>query len=334
MVRRILISRLRFMGDVILTTPAVHALRQAYPDASITYLVEAPYSELLRHHPDIDELLVVRKNDGKAMRRLFTTLLTTRFDIAIDLFCNPRSAILTWCSGARLRIGGDFRGRRVLYSRRIPLDDIRRTAVDFHLNYLAPLKINYEKVEPFIQITEEEKEWARAYLRKNRYDLARPIIGLHPGATWPAKQWLPDRFAKLADRISDANGQVLFTMGPNETRLLQSVVNMCSFAARMPEVLTLRQLAAVVHCLHAYVSNDCGPLHLAPAVGTPVIGIFGPGTPEIWFPYRADLGHRLVFHTLDCSRCNRDFCEKLDCMRAITVDDVFKVVAENLNKNS
>ena len=87
-VRRILISRLRFMGDIILTTPAVRALKQAYPDAKITYLAEAPYSELLFHHPDIDDVLTVKKNDKTAMHKLFLKLITTRFDIAIDLFAN------------------------------------------------------------------------------------------------------------------------------------------------------------------------------------------------------------------------------------------------------
>ncbi|MBN1558831.1 glycosyltransferase family 9 protein [candidate division KSB1 bacterium] len=333
-IRRILISRLRFMGDVILTTPAVHALRQAYPDARITYLAEAPFAELLLHHPDIDDVLVVQKNNSKAMRQLFMKLLTSRFDIAIDLFCNPRSAILIWFSGARIRIGGEFRGRRLLYNRLIPFESIQRNAVDFHLNYLSPLNIVYNKVEPFIQITDEEKEWARSYLRRQNFDLSRPIVGLHPGATWPAKQWLPERFAMLADRIvRDLNAQVLFTMGPNEVSLLRSVLKQCSSDLKMPELLSLRQLAAVLHCMAAFVSNDCGPLHLAPAVGTAVVGIFGPGTPEIWFPYRADLGHRLVFHTLDCSRCNRDFCEKLDCMKAITVDDVFKAVSASLQRN-
>ena len=329
--KKILISRLRFMGDIILTTPAVNALKQAFPHAKITYLAEVPYADLLRHHPDVDEILTVRKSDKKAMWKLYFTLLTTRFDLAIDLFCNPRSAVMIWLSGASIRIGGEFRGRRVLYNKRIPFDDHVRTAINFHLNYLSPLHISYDQVRPYIHITDEEKEWAKNYLKDRGYDLTRPIIGLHPGATWPAKRWLPDRFAGLADKIvRDTDAQVLFTMGPDEKKLLASVIAMCSHEAQIPEVLPLRRLAAVLQQLCAYVCNDSGPLHLAPAVGTPVIGVFGPGTPEIWFPYQPELGHRLVFHPLDCSRCNRDFCEKLDCMKSITVNDVFNVVSESL----
>lgn len=330
-VKSILISRLRFMGDVILTTPAVHALRHAFPDARITYLAESPFSDLLQHHPDIDDVLSVQKSDKKAMRKLFITLMSRRFDIAIDLFCNPRSAVLTWLSGARIRIGGEFRGRRLLYNTRIPFDDIQRTAVDFHLNYLTPLNLNYNKVDPCIHVTDQEIAWAKDYLTEKGFDLTRPIIGLHPGATWPAKRWLPKRFAELANKIiHKTSAQVIFTIGPKERNLLTSVIEKCSFKAMPPEVLPLRQLAAMLKVVDAYVCNDCGPLHLAPAVGTPVIGVFGPGTPDIWFPYKKELGHRLVFHTLDCSRCNRDFCEKLDCMKAISVDQVYNAVADSL----
>lgn len=314
-----------------MTTPTVHALRQGFPNARITYLAEAPYSDLLFNHPDIDHILIANKVNKRAMRALYLALMTTHFDIAIDLFCNPRSAVMMWLSGARIRIGGDFRGRRLLYNKIIPFENKQRTAVDFHLNYLSPLGFGYDKVEPYIQVTKEEKAWARSYLSDRDIDIHRPIIGLHPGATWPAKRWLPERFAALATRIvHETKGQILFTMGPNEQDLLNTIIAQCGFKAISPEVLPLRRLAALLSQCDVYVCNDCGPLHLAPAVGTPVIGIFGPGTPEIWFPYKRELGHRLVHHQLDCSRCHQDFCEKLDCMHAISIATVFDAIVDSL----
>jgi ADP-heptose:LPS heptosyltransferase len=243
---------------------------------------------------------------------IIRTLRATKWDIAIDLFGNPRSALLTFLSGARMRIGGDFRGRRLYYTHRITDSKQRKTAIQFHMNYLAPLGIDVPPVE-------------------KKFDLNHPIAGIQAGATWPAKRWLPERFAALADQLSK-QVQVLFTMGPGEEAVISNVFKATAHSYTMPEVLPVRQLAAVIQQLRLFISNDCGPMHIAPAVGTPTIGIFGPGEPDIWFPYAAQKGHRLVYQGIDCSMCHRDLCSKMDCMKAIAVEDVLRPALEILQK--
>jgi len=328
--RAILVSRLRFMGDIILTTPLLAALRRHYPEARIGYLAEAPYHHLLEHHPAVDELYSFRRGDERSQIGLIRRLRRHRWDVAIDLFGNPRSAMLLYLSGARRRIGGDFRGRRYLYTHRIPDPGERMTAIAFHLSYLAPLGITGEPLLPVITVTPGEKVEARQYLEDRGYDLQRPVIGLHPGATWPAKRWFPERFAALATRLHEAKMQTLFTMGPGEEPIIDAVYRLLPFPLARPEPLPLRRFAALLSQLRVYVSNDCGPLHLAPAVGTRTVGIFGPGEPDIWFPYPAAVGHRLVYHALDCSRCHRDLCPDMACMRAITAEEVLTAVQSAL----
>jgi ADP-heptose:LPS heptosyltransferase len=319
------------MGDIVLTTPLINALRQAYPAANITYLAEKPYISLLEHHPDVSETFALNRNNTRDQMRTALGLLGRRFDIAIDLFGNPRSALLTFLSGARRRIGGHFRGRHHLYTDTIKDDRKVKTAIQFHLGYLDPLGIRYQTIDPYIRITAEEERWARLYLKKRGYKLNQKIIGIHPGATWPAKKWFADRFAVLANRLAlNPQLQILFTMGPDEESLMESVIKSCNFSIVQPKVLTLRQMAAVLKVIDVFVSNDCGPMHVAPAVGTRTVGIFGPGEPDIWFPYDGKKGHRLVYKRIDCSRCHRDFCEKLDCMKAITVRDVFEATLDAL----
>jgi ADP-heptose:LPS heptosyltransferase len=97
-----------------------------------------------------------------------------------------------------------------------------------------------------------------------------------------------------------------------------------------PVKLPLRRLAALLQRVDVMVSNDCGPMHLAPAVGTPAVGIFGPGQPEIWFPYREDSGHRAVQASIECIQCGRDYCSKMDCMRAVTVEEVFRAASRGM----
>ena len=330
-IKNILVTRLRFMGDVILTTPLLASLRDAYPHASITYCAETPFVDLLKNHPNVDNILELDRKKTKSTLLLYKNILLNKYDIAIDLFGNPRSALLTWLSGAKIRIGGDFRGRKHFYTHPVKNDGPAKTAINFHLSYLGPLGIPKSNQNPFIIVSREEKKEAQEYLISKNFDLSKPIIGIHPGATWPAKKWLPDRFAQLANSLYSNGYQVLFTMGPDERPLLNSIKTLCNFNPAMPNVLPLRQLAAVLQNLAVYISNDCGPLHLAPAVGTKTVGIFGPGEPDIWFPYDNNLGHRLVFHKIDCSRCHRDLCEKMDCMKAISVKNVLDKVEDALN---
>jgi ADP-heptose:LPS heptosyltransferase len=330
-IKKILVTRLRFMGDIILTTPLLSALRENYPSAKITYVAEKPYSCLLEHHPLVDEVWTLNRKNTLQSMQLCVKLLLKNFDLAIDLFGNPRSALITLLSGAKVRIGGDFRGRRHLYTHTINNRNKILDAVQFHLSYLEPLNLDYQIIDPFIVITDEEKRTAQEYLHRKGYRLEDKIVGIHVGATWPAKRWFPNRFAVLANRlVSQNNCQILFTLGPGEQEILKNVIKSCNFSIVEPNVLPVRQLAAVLSLLNVFVSNDCGPMHLAPAVGTKTIGLFGPGEPEIWFPYKSYLGHRFIHHELKCSRCHKDFCDSMICMQSITVNEVYEAVVSTL----
>jgi ADP-heptose:LPS heptosyltransferase len=322
------------MGDIILTTPLLAALRQRFPQARIGYLAETPYHQLLEHHPHVDDLYTFKRGDDRGQIALVRTLRRRRWNVAIDLFGNPRSALLLYLSGAPFRIGGDFRGRRLLYTHRIADDGLRRTAIAYHLRYLAPLGLFDPPSPPFIAVTQTEREQAGRYLEQRGFNLDSPIVGLHPGATWPAKRWYQDRFAALAVRLHDQGRQILFTMGPGEEEIMAQVFKSLPVDLPRPEILPLRNLAALISRLTVFVSNDCGPLHLAPAVGTKTVGIFGPGEPDIWFPYNDSAGHRLVYHSLDCSRCHRDLCPDMFCMQAITVDDLLEAIGSALADES
>jgi len=320
------------VGDVVLTTPVLRALREGFPSARITYLAEKPYHSLLRNHPDVDEVLGFPLDDKRDHVRIFLRLLREHFDVAMDLFGNPRSALLTFFSRARIRIGGDYRGRRYFYTHSVKDDGTPKTAVAFHLEYLKPLGVAYVSSDPYIVVTEEEREWAREYLECRGYSKKQKMIGVHPGASWPATRWFPERFAALANElVSQLGVQIVFTMGPGEEMLVQSVIKDCKFSPTKPEVLSLRELAAVLSVFDLFVSNDCGSMHIAPAVGTKTVGIFGPGEPEIWFPYKSEKGHHYVHREMDCSRCRQDFCDRMDCMKAIRVEDVFDAVIDALN---
>ncbi|MBN1352124.1 glycosyltransferase family 9 protein [candidate division KSB1 bacterium] len=345
-VKKILISRLRFMGDIILSTPVIRALNEFYPDAQIAYLAETPYISLLENHPLVRKLYPFdfrayrRMNALKstfAQLRFFKSIRDERFDLAFDLFGNPRSALQIWLAGARSRVGGDFSGRSVLYTDRVNYHGKKFNAIQFHLHALEAIGIPVPKENPRTKIFTTESEDVRAldFLQSKGLDLTKPIVGIHPGATWPAKKWFIERFARLARQlVRERDLQVYITAGPGEQHLVDKIRTLSQSDIFSGEVLVLRQLAALLKQFDVYISNDCGPLHLAAAVGTRTIGIFGPGEPDVWFPYSEADGHRFIHHPPSCWLCHKDFCESMLCMKAITVEEVFNAAVQSLNDNN
>ena len=338
--RRFLLSRLFYIGDVVLTTPAIRALREAFPEAFIAYLGDKQAVSLLEQNPFLDEIIPFDFTRPTLLEqpRVVRLLRRRHFDVAIDFLGNPRSAIFTYLSGAPVRIGGDFRGRRNLYTIRIHDDGLRRTAVEFHLRYLEPLGIHVKPHSPELFLSPEERSQARDFLLSQGIDVTRPVIGLHAGATWPAKMWLKDRFIELAAALYQELGlEVIFTQGPKDSDLMHEIGLSLANHAKILPVLSLRELAAVLSQCTIFVANDSGPMHIAAAVGTTTIGIFGPGEDDIWFPYDALQGHIAVRHNVPCHPCHLNVCNRTDedymaCMKGVSTEHVFSLISERLSQ--
>jgi lipopolysaccharide heptosyltransferase II len=328
-VRSILVSRLRFLGDVILTTPLLRNLRLHFPKATIAYLTEDAYAPVLENSPYLNVTYSLPRDASLGDQwRLITELRRQRFDLAIDLLGIPRSAVLLRLSGAKVRVGGNFRGRRLLYTHRIKDDGNRRSAVDFHLHALHVLGLEAQPFAPQVHVSPEDRAWARGYLIARGLNPDSPLVGLHPGASWPNKMWMWDRFAALAERVVADGGQVIITQGPGEEVLARQVLERSPRGVVLSEPLSLCRLAALLQQLDVYVSNDAGVMHLAAAVGTKTVGIFGPGEADIWFPYSSTDGHQAVYKEIWCRPCHKNFCPlgTLECMKIVEVDDVYGAV--------
>jgi ADP-heptose:LPS heptosyltransferase len=333
-VRRVVVTRLRFLGDIVLTTPLLAILKKANPALRIAYLLEDTYAPILFHHPHVDEIWPLRRRAGSlrgevgqilALRRRAQSF---RPEVGIDLLGLPRSAFLLYLTGAPVRIGGNYRVRKHLYTHVVRHREPQLSAIDYHLENLSPLGIKgpfaEEDLRTRLDVLPEEVARIRGRFRIEGGQL---MVGLHPGATWPAKRWFPERFAELARQLQSRLGaRVVLTTGPGEEELVSRVAAAAQGAAESLPVLDLRGLAALLSLLDAYVANDCGPMHVAAALGTPTIGLFGPGEPNIWFPYRREDGHVALHHPCPLHPCHRDFCEDLTCFRQLEVDEVFKAV--------
>lgn len=327
--RRILVTRMKFIGDIVLTTPIIRALRTALPDAYIAYMGDAGAVTLLEQNPYLNEIIPFDFGlpTLREQPRVAWLLYRRKFDTVIDLFGNPRSALLTRLSGAPVRVGLDRPGRGRFYTVRVQDAPRRKTAVEFHEQFLRAIGIAPTHHEPEIFLTDAERRDATALLNAER-----PVVGLHPGATWPAKRWTPEGFAGLADRLrTERNVEVVLTGGPRDAEVVQQVCSLAQGSLRTFIGLPLRQLAALYAAAATVVSNDAGSMHIAAAVGTPTIGLFGPGEEDIWFPYDPAKGHRALRKDVSCHPCHLDHCNRtgtgyMECMQLLTVDDVAAAV--------
>lgn len=343
MFSRILLTRMKFIGDVVLTTPIIRSVRNAFPDASIAYMGDRHAVSLLEHNPHLDEIIPYDFSHPTIIEqpRVAWELRRRKFDLAIDLFNNPRSALLTYATGARVRVGAERRGRGRLYTIQVRDDGKPKTAIEFHNQFLRAVGIEPTASRPEIFLREDERREARIYLQWLDYehaplDLHRPIVGIHPGATWPAKRWLPERFSALADMLAaKTNAQIIITAGPDDDDAVAAMLKHSFVNAKVLRNLPLRQLAAVIAHCSAYVANDNGTMHIAAAVGVPTVGIFGPGEENIWFPYSSAEGHTALRRDVPCHPCHLNVCNRegeefMACMKLLDVHEVFAAVERAL----
>ncbi len=329
---------MKYIGDVVLTTPIIRTLRESFPEAHISYLGDAKAVSLLQNNPFLDDIIPFDfSNDSFTYQlKMYALLFSKKFDLTIDLYSNPRSALMTFATRAMMRIGGESKGRGKLYTHRISDDGSLKSAIDFHYMSLRPLGIEPKHYKTEIYLTESEKSESLKTLQLLGVDISHKIIAIHPGATWPNKIWLKEHFSGLIKNImTETECEIILSPGPRDGELMKYLRKDYSSRVTILPLLPVRELAAVLSQVNVFVSNDCGPMHIGVAVGTKTIGIFGPEPIGIWFPYDKNEGHLPMFKKLFCSPCRTTSCfrqgtEYMECMKLITVDEISKAVRERL----
>ena len=278
---RILIVRLSAIGDVVHGLPVLNALRDAVPQAHLAWLVEGRAADLLRGHRALDELIVVPRRWLKSpseVWKLWRRLRASRFDVSIDLQGLSKSALAARLSGARRRLGfAGVDGREI--SRWLNSELVLPTAehvIDRNLELMGPF-INGPRVARF-DLPESPADAAFARQVRSELGLTGSYAVINPGAGWPSKLWPPDRFAAVARHLGQARslGTLVVWGGEQERTWAGEIVAASAGHARLAPPTTLCQLASLVRGARLFVGSDTGPLHIAVAVGTPCVGLFGP----------------------------------------------------------
>jgi heptosyltransferase-2 len=337
-VKRILVRATNWIGDAVLTTPALAALRAGFPQAKIDLLAKPAVAELLQCHQAIDDIVLYRDPGPHAgfggKLSLAIQLNRGHYDLAI-LFQNAfEAAAVTALAGIPNRYGYATDGRSFLLTHRVPLTPkIRRKhQVEYYLELLKPLNMPVEPATPMLRTMPGEDAAAVEHLRAFGVKPDQVVIGLNPGSVYgSAKRWLPERFAQVAGRLAaEHEACVLIFGGKGEEELGTAIAGMMTaptivFSGRT----TVRQLMALIKRCRLFITNDTGPMHIAAAFGVPLVAIFGPTNPAATSPYGP--GHELVRHPVECSPCLLRECP-IDhrCMQWIGVDEVYGAAERQL----
>jgi ADP-heptose:LPS heptosyltransferase len=314
---------------VCLTLTTLDAVRAACPNARVAYLVERPAAPLLAGDPRLHEVIVAEPDAGfGATASLAARLRRFAPDVAIDLFCNPRTAVWTFLSGARVRVGYPGKGwRSALYTHHVHPRTL--SATGFHLTALAALGWPAPAGAPRLHVGDAARGEAAAALAELGVPAAARCVGFHPGARWMTRRWDPANFAALAGRFlaHDREGVALVTGGPEDAeRVAQVVEDLDPRRAHAIVGWPLARFVALQHRCRAFVSGDTGPLHTAVAAGTPTLGLMSRNRPAMFFPYAEADGHRAYYARAECSPCHRDECDDLRCLKRLTVEGAWALL--------
>lgn len=335
--KNILIIKLRHIGDVLLSTPVLHALREAFPEARLTMLANRGTEGVLAHNPDVNEVLCLEKGAWADQCRFVYRLRERGFDCVIDLTDGDRSAVISFATGAPVRIGfnAEHRWRGLLYSKVAKPRPVDQHRVEYDLCALRALGLDPTRGMPSVSVSEPEEQMVDHWLREQGLtgDHCPPLVLVQPGARYSLKVWPSERFAQLSDRLAERfHCRILLGGDQREREIAEQVARKTHCA---PIVVagrfSLLQYASLVKRCALFVGNDGGAMHIAATVGTPVVALFGPTYPERWGP-RGGLT-QVIYKGLDCRACYHPSCLRGDdsCMRQITVDEVFEAAGRILD---
>lgn len=335
--RRALFVRPRYLGDICLTLPAVDAVRTACPEARLAYVVETSCAPLIADDPRFDEVFVTPSRPSLSETlQLVKRIRKFAPDLVLDFFCNPRTAVWTALSGARVRVGYPDKGwRSAAYTHHVRPRTL--SAVGFHLTSVARLGWPASERTPRLHITPAARGAAERELDSRGVPRGACCVGFHPGARWPTRRWHPERFRELIRLflVQRPDAFALLTGAASELELLDEIRRDLP-ADRVPAIVgwPLDRLVALQSRCAAFVSGDTGPLHTAVAAGAPTLALMSRNSPAMFFPYEGAGGHVAYYARVECSPCHRDECEDLRCLHRLTVEGAWNRLAAMLERPS
>jgi len=328
----ILIIQLRRIGDVLMCTPVIRALRQKYPQSHLAFLTEEESKSILENNPNLNEIIVWNKNKYPnwfyALKKI-KEIREKKFDLVVDLLGTPRTALASFLSGSKKRIGFAYRFRKIFYNLRVVPDQQEKYGALYKLDSLKPIGIESRDCKLDMVIDSKAKSFAQKFFTENDLSGSDFKITISPTARRRFNFWFLDRYAQVADGLKEKySAKVILVWGPGEREIVEKIASLMKFKPIISaETTTLLELAAILEKCDLHVGNDNGTKHIATAVGVPTVTIYGPHSPVSW-TYPDSSRHKFVKKNCPCVNNERKkhSCTKVTCLDSISVEDVQQVL--------
>jgi lipopolysaccharide heptosyltransferase II len=344
-IKKILIIRLAYLGDVVMTLPVLKPLHEHFQEARISFLTNASAAELLKGNPYLDNVIpydafwFYPKSRVRALKEyllMLKKIREERFDLVLDLRGDIRNIFLVaYLSKAPYRISYEIGGGGHFLSSVAPFYEVKHK-IDFHLDIIRFLGADTQTWNWDFYLDPDEIQEMKTILQNAGIGPEDIVVGIHPGGRKPLKMWNPEKFAVLADRIiEEYSAKVIFFGDFKETGLIENVIRRMKHSTiNLAGETTIRQLAAAIRCCRLFIGNDSASIHIAAAQKVPVVAIFGPSKSEETRPYgRGNVVAEIA--NMPCrSSCDEDQClfeKRHECMKNISPEKVFDAVASCLS---
>ena len=311
-IRRILILRMGPLGETLLTTPVLRALRRRFPEAYIAYMTAPGREELVSENPNIDEVITY----SVSIPKLIYEMAKRSYQMVVILQPTFRLVLHTFLARIPFRIGFETNsGKGRLLHAAVP-NNIDQHETARYLDVVRGVGIEPDSEEPEMFVNAAAQGWADNFLREVDFSANRPLIGLNPGSGSESRRWSKAGFAQVGDRLhQNYNAQIFITAGDAEGSLPHEVADLMSCSPIVLTGMTPMQLGAMLQKCRLYISNDTGPMHMSTAVKTPTIALFGASNPRQWGPHWQP-------HTIIAR----------ESMKEITVEDVLQAADLSLSR--
>jgi heptosyltransferase-2 len=340
--KRILIVRTDRIGDVILSTPVIKALRDAYPGAYLAMVVR-PYTKvIIEGNPYLDDVILYDK-DGRekswfSALRFSRNLAKSKFDLAVVLNPSNRSNLIPFLAGIPKRVGYDRKLGWLLTDRvKDTKFEGKKHEIEYNLDLVRALGIQPRDTATFMPILQDSEKWVEAVLNRENIQPSDRLVVINPGASDNSKMWPPKRYAQVADKLSEKKMKVIILGGAGDEKICREVISgmHCQYIDMVGNN-NISQAASLLKRSSLFISSDTGPMHIASSCGIPVLAILGRSqaglSPLRWGPHNKNSG--FIHKDVGCAKCLAHKCSKnFLCLQAITVEDVLEL-AEKLLKNS
>ncbi|ULA60183.1 MAG: Lipopolysaccharide heptosyltransferase I [Nitrospira sp.] len=336
-VRRILLIKPSSLGDIVHAMPTLAALRERFPQAEVTWLVKRQWASLVEVIKGVDHICAVEQGLTGWLGRV-PELRAAGFDLVVDLQGLLRSGAMAWLSGCGRRVGfaNAREGSPYFYTQRVAVSTGSMHAVDRYLLVAEALGAARPKEPRFDFIDRaEDRQAVEVLLAAAGLSATSPWVAMNVSARWETKRWPSQQFAEAADRLAEAQGlPIVFMGGPAERPETRAVIaRMRTKAVDLTGQTPVGLLPGLLRHAAVLVTNDSGPMHIAAAVGTPVVALFGPTDPVKTGPYGQ--GHVVLSNPVECRPCFRRECSRavtLECLSGVTSEQVVRAVQQQLER--